>query len=369
MNILRELESMTFQKDNDWDKHIEIFNFLVAKLASYDKPISLEDKVSKLLRPFPEHFAPISMVAESSLLSFEQVVASVKAEISRRKTTSSDRNIQPLGASAIEGGPSRRQSDHKRIQKNRRDLCFVCGRPGHFANKCWFRNDRPRERREFSRRGRGSGQGGRGSGRHHQSNFGNRSNPNFRSQKSASSWVIRQSQDNPPSQMAYGQQTENLSANIQSYGQNHNNGFDNTPFQGGFMAKIKFRTSIATSKDMNSFHCLIDSGATHHFFRLREAFLSYKNFPKQEALSASGPSIIVGKGEFKLQVNKGIVVEAYHAPHFTTNNLSVDLLSQKYDILFSSTTTESDTSCFCIISRQEDKSEVARISMEDGGFS
>lgn len=67
------------------DKHIETFHFLIAKLPSYDKPISPEDKVSMLLCTLPEHFAPIAMVVESSSISFEQVVASVKAKISERR--------------------------------------------------------------------------------------------------------------------------------------------------------------------------------------------------------------------------------------------------------------------------------------------
>lgn len=219
------------------------------------------------------------MIAKSRSLSFEKVVAFIKAKILRRKSTLSHKTIWPVAASATERGPMQRQSDHTRIQKDQKDLCFACNKSGNFANRCWFHNSRPRGRGHDSQRRRRIGGGKGGRGLYYQIKFWNRSYLNFSLQKSAPSWGIGQRQDNPPSQTAFGQQTENLSAKLQSYGQHNNHGSDNTPFQGGSMAKTKFRTTIATSKDMVAFHCLIDSGAAHQFSGSRKVFLSYKKRP------------------------------------------------------------------------------------------
>lgn len=100
INIERELETMSFEKDEDWEKHVETFHRLISKLASYDKPVSADTKVSKLLRTLPQRFAPIAMVAESSSVPFEKIIASVKAEISRCQQ-GPEKSVAPVAASAF----------------------------------------------------------------------------------------------------------------------------------------------------------------------------------------------------------------------------------------------------------------------------
>ena len=85
IHVEKELEKLTFINDTEWESHIEKFHRSVGKLGSYDKPITEEEKASKPIRSLPERFSPITMVAELSYMSFESIVASVKAEISRRK--------------------------------------------------------------------------------------------------------------------------------------------------------------------------------------------------------------------------------------------------------------------------------------------
>lgn len=53
INIKRELETTTFDKDEKWDKHVESFHNLIAKLFAYGQPVSTERKVSMLLRTLP----------------------------------------------------------------------------------------------------------------------------------------------------------------------------------------------------------------------------------------------------------------------------------------------------------------------------
>lgn len=59
----------------------------------YDTPISHKDKNLKPLFTFPKHIAPIAVIAESTLLAFEQGVAFVKAKLLRRRTTASVKTI------------------------------------------------------------------------------------------------------------------------------------------------------------------------------------------------------------------------------------------------------------------------------------
>lgn len=125
VNIEREIEIMKFDKDEEWDKHVEHFHHLIEKLASYDKPLSAENKVSKLLRKFPTRFAPITMVAKALSVPFEKVIVSAKAEISRCKTSgATSKHVPSVAASAAKGGRNPTNSDG-RIRKNKKDLCYV----------------------------------------------------------------------------------------------------------------------------------------------------------------------------------------------------------------------------------------------------
>lgn len=88
INTERELEKLTLQSDTDWEKHMERFQVVIRTLASYDKTVSLEDQVSKLIWTLRQRFVPIAMYTKSSSVPFEKVIASVKVDISRRQTHS-----------------------------------------------------------------------------------------------------------------------------------------------------------------------------------------------------------------------------------------------------------------------------------------
>lgn len=100
INIQRDLKTMTFDHDEGLDRHIKTFHPLVGKLAFYDRPLSVEDKASKLLRTLPTRFASIAMVAEASFLPFEKVVPSLKAKISRHKKQDSSRPVPHVSSPA-----------------------------------------------------------------------------------------------------------------------------------------------------------------------------------------------------------------------------------------------------------------------------
>ena len=79
----------------------------------------------------------------------------------------------------------------------------------------------------------------------------------------------------------------------------------------------------------------IDSGGTHHFFHSRSYFETYETIDTTDVSVASGKSNLVGKGTVTLPINGSLKVEAFHAPQFESNIISVRALSKTYEIAFS----------------------------------
>lgn len=110
------------------------------------------------------------------------------------------------------------------------------------------------------------------------------------------------------------------------------------------MARLKFRTSIASISSKKTNEALIDSGATHNFFHSKDFFQTYKPFDETVA-SASGTSRIVGVGQVFIPLDGGLFMDAYHVPDFAENILSVHDLSMSFDVLFH--TDENTNICAC----------------------
>lgn len=359
INIKRELETMTFEKDEEWEKHVESFHRLISKLAAYDQPVSTESKVSMLLRTLPTRFAPIAMVAESSDVPFEKVIASVKAEISRRKNHDKPPITTPVAASTLMNND--KDTTRPKIHK---DTCFVCGRRGHFANQCWYRqqiNDGTRGRGRGNRGRRFRGQFHRRSGFSHNQRGNNlftrgHSHHNSRpSDQSNNNWGIQSD--------GAGSSTQEPGANLQSYTPNTSS---QPPFQGGFTAQLHFRATVATVDKEKKASCLIDSGGTHHFYHSKSSFITYDTVTEQKVLSASGTSDVIGKGTVKLPFDNNVTVEAYHTPEFSTNILSVGLLTSRYNVLFTQNTPAADDKSACIISKRSNNAVVFTTKLKNG---
>lgn len=75
ISIESELETLELESDTDWEKHMERLHLLIGNMVSYDKLMSLEDQVSKSIETLPQLFAPVAMVAESSIVLFENGIA------------------------------------------------------------------------------------------------------------------------------------------------------------------------------------------------------------------------------------------------------------------------------------------------------
>lgn len=99
------------------------------------------------------------------------------------------------------------------------------------------------------------------------------------------------------------------------------------------MAKIKFRSNVAELSEEKSPDAYFDSGATHHFFYHRSSFISYTDIEETPVRGASTITKVVGKRLVKLSIGNGIKVEAYQAPKFSSNIISLGILYDDYDIV------------------------------------
>jgi len=167
-------ESLRFDENGSWEKHLDSFHEILGKLASYDSQVKEEDKASKLLRTLPKSFAPLAMVAETSDLSLDRVVIAVEGELSRRLSKKDKDDVKASDGTRKVANASRKKHVASSIKegfidnkkKNLKNVqCYVCGRYGHYARDCWHKHAESSQP-GFRGRGRGSMIGrGRGQGR------------------------------------------------------------------------------------------------------------------------------------------------------------------------------------------------------------
>ena len=101
------------------------------------------------------------------------------------------------------------------------------------------------------------------------------------------------------------------------------------------MAQVKFRSKIAEFSETKNPNAYVGSGATHYFFYRRSSFSTYETIKEENVQGANATSKIVGKGTVTLPIGDGINVEAYHAPKFSSNIISVEWLQKNFEIVFS----------------------------------
>lgn len=140
INIERELETMSFDMDKECTKHVEKLYHLVSKLATYDKPVTHGEKVLRFLRTLPPRFAAITMVAKANIVPFEKIIASVIAKISRKKFQGNSKSTPSIATAVSKANFQQGGRDSSRTMKQNIDLCCVCGKLGHYVNKCWHGN-------------------------------------------------------------------------------------------------------------------------------------------------------------------------------------------------------------------------------------
>lgn len=117
-----------------------------------------------------------------------------------------------------------------------------------------------------------------------------------------------------------------------------------------FMSRIKFRSTLAVVYGIKDTSCLIDSGGTRHFFHDRSSFINFQSIDEEIVKSASATSKIVGNGELIFTIVGVVMVEAYHTPHFSTNIISVGLLTKRFKVRFTCHKLAKDNKSNCLIS-------------------
>lgn len=129
------------------------------------------------------------------------------------------------------------------------------------------------------------------------------------------------------------------------------------------MAKIK-RSKLASVNVKKTDDVLIDFGATHFFFHSTKYFSTYRNIQEEDVQSASGISRIVGAGQVFIPIDGGMYFEAFHAPEFGENILSVWKLSRFLELEFDS--DESGERGFCCITSKGTRKVVFRTDEVEG---
>lgn len=148
INLQSELDRPQFKDGGNWEKGVDKFNEIPGKIASYDAPVSREEKASKLIKCLPESFAPLAWFSEASNnITYDRLLVIVSGEFSRgRNIVKNASPTNPCVSFASRGNGSRGRFGSISKQRRRTDQnSYVCGKPGHFASECWHRQDRGTE--------------------------------------------------------------------------------------------------------------------------------------------------------------------------------------------------------------------------------
>ena len=143
--LKRQLYSLRMKEGTSIADHLNAFNTLLVQLQSIEVKIPSEDKAITLLCSLPEswdHFVTSISLSSSETIEFDDVVASLLSEETRRKShseTSTSEAIIVRGRSK-ERCP-RKPSDSLSKSKGKKSKlkCWFCGKSGHLKKDCWKR--------------------------------------------------------------------------------------------------------------------------------------------------------------------------------------------------------------------------------------
>lgn len=113
-------------------------------------------------------------------------------------------------------------------------------------------------------------------------------------------------------------------------------GGGSSSFHQAQMAKKKFRGQMAKVGEQKSMFAFIDSVATHKFFHAKQIFRIFKIIEPEMAQAAHGETILIVKGTVLLPLETKIIPKAYHATGFSSHMLTERLLSDNFEVIFSS---------------------------------
>eukprot|EP00253_Pinus_taeda_P017465 PITA_17465 len=143
--LKRQLYGLRMKEGTLIFDHLNAFNTLLVQLQSIEVKIPFEDKAITLLCSLPEswdHFVTSISLSSSETIEFDDVVASLLSEETRRRShseTSTSEAMMVRGRSK-ERRP-RKPSDSRSKSKGKKSKlkCWFCGKSGHLKKDCWKR--------------------------------------------------------------------------------------------------------------------------------------------------------------------------------------------------------------------------------------
>ena len=363
-NLISKLDAVELKEGKDWQVHLACFLSVIDELSALDHVVSDQDRLTKLLRSLPNSLESVTVACSLNNLTFEQVSSAVAENIERRKkkglwgagsSGAGSSGAGPSGAglraNITDGSGFDRDNHHGGAPygngrggrggrgcrgggSGMKRTCHYCNKPGHFIRFCRLRianegGGRINRPTRGNGRGRGRGRGGRGgnnnqgyNGNNNHNNNSDDGNNHLNQMTTAVVNALRAfpMPDAPPPPPP------------------------RNPFGGAHMAQIKFKSQVAQVSTEKSDQALIDSGATHHFVHDKKLFDNYESITEAVVNTADGESRVVGKGLVNISLGSKIVATAYYAPGFKNHILATHLLSETYEVVFSSS-LRPDKSC------------------------
>lgn len=133
-----------------------------------------------------------------------------------------------------------------------------------------------------------------------------------------------------------------------------------------FMARCKFRSTAASLRKETSPNAVVDYGASHHFFHSRKSFRSYQEVSASDMESATVTASIFCFASVEIPLHGKTIIEAYHAPKFSTNILTVERLNYKFVISFSIDTANMTGKISYVFTLRNTKQDVLSLPDPDG---
>lgn len=80
-----QLDQLKYVQGTNWDSHLDKFNGLVAKIATFSVNLTGEDKIALITRSLPESLAQLCITLSFVGLGYTPFLAAIRAEVYKRQ--------------------------------------------------------------------------------------------------------------------------------------------------------------------------------------------------------------------------------------------------------------------------------------------